>query len=396
MPTESNTEQLVDGQRTHVAQGADSDPHAGGQAAGLVLWTGDGKILVGWGAEKREWSEPGGKRERGETTRACATRELYEETRLCADDLEIEWERPSYDAHCHYTFYQGRLGDRRPEPTVVFTEFKYVHPRDAPVDYTFRLKRVVAALDNPVLRPRPVDLTNCRTGPVTAAPAEAPRKTGTGRAKKGTKRKFDVVSSQSEETASVLGDSPMGAAEHGTSASPEISMGAGVSAGGSALLSAKGRRVVLCDVQYKIDAAALEAYAETPEAKTTRASCDESKARSRLTEHELIKRFLGSGRVKRLPDGTGVCTFSYTASPIGEELFRQGFLENGGRLYPDLWPSVTDLPKKLRNCALGAHCIEMDDSNAFHRYLQSLTTSSSAHAALEELVQDRSYRACLA
>ena len=162
------------------------------------------------------------------------------------------------------------------------------------------------------------------------------------------------------------------------------------------MLTAKGRRVVLRDLTYRIDAAALEAYAETSEAKSTRASCDESKARSKLTEHELIRKFLDGGRVKRLPDGTGICTFSYAASDIGEELFRQGFLENGGRLYPDKWPSATDLPKKLRNCALGAQHVEMDDSNAFHRYLQSLTTSSSARAVLEDLVQDNSYRACLA
>ena len=144
------------------------------------------------------------------------------------------------------------------------------------------------------------------------------------------------------------------------------------------MLTAKGRRVVLRDLTYRIDAAALEAYAETPEAKSARTSCDESKARSRLTEHELVRKFLDGGRVKRLPDGTGICTFSYAASDIGEELFRQGFLENGGRLYPDKWPSATDLPKKLRNCALGAQHVEMDDSNAFHRYLQSLTTSTSA------------------
>ena len=94
------------------------------------------------------------------------------------------------------------------------------------------------------------------------------------------------------------------------------------------MLTAKGRKVVLPDVTYRIDAAALEAYAETPEAKSTRASCDESKARAKLTEHELIRRFLDGGRVKRLPDGTGICTFSYAASDIGEELRRHGFLEN--------------------------------------------------------------------
>lgn len=160
-------------------------------------------------------------------------------------------------------------------------------------------------------------------------------------------------------------------------------------AGDSAMFTMKGRRVVLCDMTYRIDVATLEDHAETPEAKSTRASCDES-------EHELIRKFLDSGRVKRLPDGTGVCTFSYAASDIGEELFRHGSLENGGRLYPDKWPSATCLPRKLRNCALGALHVEMDDSNAFHRYLQCLTNSTMARAVLEDLVQDNSYRSCLA
>eukprot|EP00959_Pyramimonas_sp_CCMP1952_P098689 2062960-Pyramimonas_sp.AAC.1 len=34
--------------------------------------------------------------------------------------------------------------------------------------------------------------------------------------------------------------------------------------------------------------------------------------------------------------------------------------------------------------------------NAFHRYLQRLTTSSMARAVLDDLVQDNSYRSCLA
>ena len=59
--------------------------------------------------DKRERSEPGGKRERGETTRACASRELYEEMRLSADDLEIDWDRPIYDEQCKYTFFRGAL-----------------------------------------------------------------------------------------------------------------------------------------------------------------------------------------------------------------------------------------------------------------------------------------------
>ena len=57
-----------------VAQGTDSEAHAGAKAAGLVLWTEDGEILVGRGATKREWSEPGGQRERGEPAAERAER----------------------------------------------------------------------------------------------------------------------------------------------------------------------------------------------------------------------------------------------------------------------------------------------------------------------------------
>ena len=112
MPTESETERPAEDKCTEgssdmlqsgVAQ--DSEDHAGCKAAGVVLWTNDGRILVGRGTTKREWSEPGGKRERGETARACASRELYEEMRLSADDLEIDWDKPSYDEQCKYTCF---------------------------------------------------------------------------------------------------------------------------------------------------------------------------------------------------------------------------------------------------------------------------------------------------
>ena len=127
MPTESETERPVEAQRldgssdmlqSGVSTGLDSEDHAGCKAAGIVLWTNDGRFLVGRGATEREWSEPGGKRERGETARACASRELYEEMRLSADVLEIDWDKPSYDEQCKYTFFQGRLGDHMPQTKI--------------------------------------------------------------------------------------------------------------------------------------------------------------------------------------------------------------------------------------------------------------------------------------
>ena len=167
--------------------------------------------------------------------------------------------------------------------------------------------------------------------------------------------------------------------------------------GGPALYSGKGRRIMLRDVQYTVDVAALEAHANTPEAKSAWASYDLNKATYRLTEHDLIKKFLDeTRRVKRLPDGSGICTFSYTPSDLGQALVEAGYLELGGRLYPDVWPCATSLPKKLRNCALGAHYVEYDDSSAFHHYLHSLTTNSSARAVMEEFLCDKGYRSRLA
>ena len=70
--------------------GADRFPEA--KAAGVVLWTEEGTILVGYQPQKRKWSEPGGKRLPGESVRACVERELREETVL-AEGLEIDGER---------------------------------------------------------------------------------------------------------------------------------------------------------------------------------------------------------------------------------------------------------------------------------------------------------------
>ena len=80
------------------------------KAAGVVLWTQSGKILVGWDPRKQKWSEPGGKRNAGESLQDCAARELLEGTGLRADDVKIDWSTPSCVDACHYVFFQRELG----------------------------------------------------------------------------------------------------------------------------------------------------------------------------------------------------------------------------------------------------------------------------------------------
>ena len=99
-------------------------------------------------------------------------------------------------------------------------------------------------------------------------------------------------------------------------------------------LGTSNPRVILCDLQYKVNTAALEAHANTPEAGATWASPDETEIRSKMTEREYIRLFLNSKRMKRLPDGSGVCTFSYgyrTRAP-GRRLSRKWWPALPGRV----------------------------------------------------------------
>ena len=154
--------------------------------------------------------------------------------------------------------------------------------------------------------------------------------------------------------------------------------------------------MMLRDADYNVDAFALESYAGTPEAASTWASPEEDDAlRSRYTERDLIGLFLQK-KVNRKPDGTGTCVVSHGCSDVGQALVDAGLLEIGGRLYPDVWPCARQLGKRLRNSALGARYCELDDSNAFHRYLQTLTSNETAKAVLSELANDKTHRARLA
>lgn len=60
-------------------------------AAGVVLWH-EAKVLLirrGQDPGKGEWSIPGGRQKTGETVRACALRELREETGLEAELIDL-------------------------------------------------------------------------------------------------------------------------------------------------------------------------------------------------------------------------------------------------------------------------------------------------------------------
>ena len=115
-------------------------------AAGVVLWAAGQTSLVGWDPIKQKWSLPGGKRELGESIRACAAREVYEETLLRDHDLQIDWSNFDYIRQGKYVYYQGHLGSNQPSVTATFTEYRHVHLQEPPSKYEFCLERVISNL----------------------------------------------------------------------------------------------------------------------------------------------------------------------------------------------------------------------------------------------------------
>ena len=124
--------------------GADRFPEA--KAAGVVLWTEEGTILIGYQPQKKgKWSEPGGKRPRGESVVTCAKRELREETGLGTENTEgltMQWGKPTYIPDCKHIFFQEQIGDGRPATSTTFSEYKFVRVGDIPAANSFRLQRV--------------------------------------------------------------------------------------------------------------------------------------------------------------------------------------------------------------------------------------------------------------
>ena len=146
---------------------------------------------------------------------------------------------------------------------------------------------------------------------------------------------------------------------------------------------------MLANVQYSIDLAALKEYAATDEAAQTKASHDMKEHRGGLTEQDVLEHFFR--HVVPTASGDGLCTVSYTRSPVGQALVDAGLLQQT-RLYPDTyWSCATQLVHKLRNIALGKFYLEMDDKAAFHKLLQARTQCPEAKDIIERIVSDPAF-----
>jgi 8-oxo-dGTP pyrophosphatase MutT (NUDIX family) len=78
---------FADGSVAHVELVRDSQPAAEAEvfAAMVVVASHQSRYAVVYSPRRQEWSVPGGWREVGETVRACAVREVWEETGLRLD-----------------------------------------------------------------------------------------------------------------------------------------------------------------------------------------------------------------------------------------------------------------------------------------------------------------------
>ena len=205
-----------------------------------------------------------------------------EETGLRAEDVKVDWSTPSCVDACKYAFFQGQLGERQPTPTKELIKFKEISVSASHADFGFRLQQVLFKLSaTNRRRAKPTDLANFGDQPPELSAPPGGTATALPSGIPPTKRKC----------------------EHGSVHEAERGSG-DVVAGPSNL------RDVLCDLQYKVDDAALKAHANAPEAGTTWASRDENEARSKMTERDYIRLFLNGKRMKRMSDGSGVCTFS--------------------------------------------------------------------------------------
>ena len=157
------------------------------------------------------------------------------------------------------------------------------------------------------------------------------------------------------------------------------------------VLGANGRPIVLANVKYSVDLAALREYAASDEAALAKDSNDPNSRRHGLTDREVIEKFLR--HVVPTASGDGLCTVSYTRSEVGHALVEAGLIQHA-RLYPDTyWSCATQLGEKMRNIALGKFYMEMDDKDAFHKLLQARTTNQEAIGVVQRLTTDPLLRA---
>jgi 8-oxo-dGTP pyrophosphatase MutT (NUDIX family) len=84
--------EFADGSVAHVDLVRDAEPASESAvfAAMAVVAADDGRYAVVYSPRRQEWSVPGGWREVGETVRACAVREVWEETGLRLDGGGLE------------------------------------------------------------------------------------------------------------------------------------------------------------------------------------------------------------------------------------------------------------------------------------------------------------------
>ena len=171
------------------------------------------------------------------------------------------------------------------------------------------------------------------------------------------------------------------------------SQGSCVTRGGFAL-GANGRPIVFAGVKYSVDVASLRAYAGTEEAVHTKRLKHTYKNGAPMTDRERIDKFLK--HVQATASGDGLCTVSYTRSEIGQALVDAGFIRHA-RVYPDAWPScITNLGgSSLRAVALGKFYGEMDDKDAFHKLLHSLTDNRRAKELIGRILSDASLKPTL-
>ena len=120
------------------------------RSAGVLLWVNNEQILVGLKRDPKKGLENfGGKIKKDESWRACATRELKEESGLDCERLDIDWSHPVFAPKSYHVFYNGRVGNdfelANLQPTTEMAGFEIVTAARLPQNSGFRLQEVVRA-----------------------------------------------------------------------------------------------------------------------------------------------------------------------------------------------------------------------------------------------------------